>query len=203
MIIETSFEQHDPEWYDARIYSVGATGISNIVTSTGKLSGSRENFLIEKASQHLTGRVKPIYPTYEMKWGTEFESEAREHFSFVKDIEVSTCAMIFSDEKRNWHVSPDGTMLEIEEGLEIKCPMLKTHLEYLKKKTFPGAYRLQVQTSLALTGWDVWWFMSYFPGGVKNLILPVRRDEQLITIIKDEIERFLDDLDELVTKLKA
>ncbi len=95
------------------------------------------------------------------------------------------------------------SVLDVEDGLEIKCPMLKTHRKYLKKGIFPGEHRLQIQTSLAVTGWDVWWFMSYFPGGVKSLILPVRRDEKLITIIKDQMERFNDDLENLVIKLTA
>ena len=202
MIIETDFKQHDPEWYEARLFSVGGTGISNIITSTGQPSKSREGFLIEKASQRITGRAKPVFPSYEMQWGTEHEPEARESFSFIKDVEISECAMVFSDEKREWHVSPDGLCLDQEEGLEIKCPQLKAHLEYLNAGTLPTAYRLQVQSSLALTGWGVWWFMSYFPG-VKPLIIPVKRDEKLIQIITSEIARFLEDLNELVTKLKA
>lgn len=204
MIIETSFEQHDPEWFTQRLYSVGGTGVSNIITSTGKpvKESVRENYLIEKASQRITGRAKPLFQTYEMKWGTEHEPEARESFSFIKDIEVSECAMIFADDKKEWHISPDGIMENQMEALEIKCPQLKTHLEYLKAGTLPTAYRLQVQSSLALTGWDIWWFMSYFPG-VKPLIIPVKRDEKLIQIIKDEMARFLEDLNSLVTKLKA
>ena len=202
MIIETSFTQGSDEWHKARLFSVGGTGISNIITSTGKESKSRENFLIEKASQRITGRAKPIFPSYEMLWGTEHEPEARESFSFIKDAEVSECAMIFSDDKREWHISPDGYMPDKEELLEIKCPQLKNHLEYLKAGTLPTTYRLQVQSGLALTGWNTGWFMSYFPG-VKPLITPIKRDEKLITIIKDEVARFLSDLDTLVTQLKS
>jgi len=204
VIIETSFKQHDPEWFAQQLFSVGGTGVSNTVTSTGRdvKESVWENYLIEKASQRITGRAKPIFPSYEMKWGTEHEPEAREAFSFIKDVEVSECAMIFSDEKKEWHVSPDGIMLEQEEGFEVKCPQLKNHLEYLEKKTLPGIYRLQVQSSLAITGWDTWWFMSYFPG-VKPLIIPIKRDEQLIAIIKEKVAKFLYELDELVTRLRA
>ena len=202
MIIETGFIQGSVEWHKARLHSVGGTGISKITTSIGKESKSRGDFLIEKASQRITGRSKPLFPSYEMQWGTEHEQEARESFSFIRDIEVAECAMIFSDENKEWHVSPDGFSLEREEGFEVKCPQLKNHLEYLKAGTLPTAYRLQVQTSLALTGWDTWWFMSYFPG-VKSLIIPIHRDEKLIQIIKDEVARFLEDLNNLVTKLSA
>ena len=200
MIIERSFSQNTPEWDNARLWSVGGTGISNIITSTGQLSKSRENYLIEKASQRLAGYCKPVYPSYEMKWGTDHEQEARDIFSFIHDVEVDTCAMIFADENRNWHISPDG-LLE-NSGIEIKCPMLKTHLKYLECGALPTEYRLQVQSSLALTGFDRWWFMSYFPK-VEPLIIHVERDEKLIQIIKDEVSRFNEELDAFINKIAA
>lgn len=202
MIIETSFKQGDPEWHEARLRSVGGTGISNIITSTGKPSKSREKFLFEKASQRITGKAKPIYTTYEMQWGIDHEPEARDLFFLVKGIRVEECAMMWADENKENHVSPDGFNLELKEGLEIKCPQLQTHAEYLGKGVLPTEYRLQVQSSLALTDWDIWWFMSYFPG-VEPLIIPVHRDEKLIAIIKDETQAFLGDLNNLVTRLKA
>lgn len=202
MIIENSFEQGDDKWHEARLGSVGGTGVSNIITSTGKESKSREKYLYELASHRLTGKAKSIFQTYEMAWGHQYEPEARELFSFLKEVEVSQCAMIFADESKVNHISPDGYMLNQEQGLEIKCPQLQTHDEYLSKGVLPTAYRLQVQSSLALTGWDIWWFMSYF-SGVTPLIIQVKRDEPLIKIIKKETERFLADLNELVNRLKT
>lgn len=198
MIIENSFEQGSDKWLAARMGSVGGTGISKIITSKGARSKSRKKYLYEKASQKITGRSQPLYPSYAMQWGTEHEPMARKLFSFLKEVEVSQCAMIFADEKRNNHISPDGYFGE--EGLEIKCPQLETHDEYLDNGVLPTAYKLQVQSSLALTGWDIWWFMSFFPG-VKPLIIPIHRDDELIKIIKVETKLFLNDLDKLINKL--
>jgi len=203
VIIETGFEQGSEEWHKARLGSVGGTGISNIITSTGVISKSRETYLYELASQKITGKAKPLFTTYEMQWGLDHEPEARELFSFLKEVEVSQCAMIWANENKNNHISPDGFFAEQDEqGLEIKCPQLKTHAEYLSGGVLPTKYKLQVQSSLALTGWPVWWFMSFFPG-VTPFIIPVERDEQLIRIIKAEIAIFLEDLTALITKLKS
>jgi len=204
MIIESSFEQGTEEWLAARMGSVGGTGISKIITSTGKPSKSREKYLYEKASQFITGRAKKLFPSYEMQWGTDHEPEARELFSFIKKVKVLECAMIWADESKNNHVSPDGYFTEDVKsfGLEIKCPQLEAHDSYLESGSLPTAYKLQVQSSLALTGWDTWYFMSYFPG-VKPLIIPVKRDEALIKTIKIEVRMFLNDLDKLIERLKS
>ena len=202
MIIENSFKQGDEKWHKARLNSVGGTGISKIITSTGKRSKSREKYLYEKASQSLTGQSKPLFKTYEMQWGTDHEAEARDLFAFSKDVEVSECAMVWLDEDKKHHISPDGLMLDLQEGLEIKCPQLQTHDDYLESGKLPTQYKLQVQTSLALTGWEVWHFLSYFPG-VKPFFLEVQRDEELIKIIKVEIKLFLKDLQQLIKKLEA
>ena len=202
MIIENSFKQGDPEWHDARLDSLGGTDISKIITSKGIRSTSREDFLLEKASMIISRKSKPLYKTYEMQWGNDNEPEARRLFEFIKDIELSECAMIFNDEKRNWHISPDGYNEELEIGWETKCPQLKEFLKTKEGNKLPTAHILQVQTSLALTGWESWWFMSYFPG-LKPFMIEVGRDEELIKTIKIEVRMFHNDLKKLIAKIQA
>lgn len=201
MIIENSFGQHDPEWFDARLDSIGGTDLSKIITSKGTRSNSRDDFLIDKASQIITRRVKPLFPTYEMNWGTEHEQEARRKFEWDSGIELSECAMIFSDNKRNWHISPDGYNEELEIGWEVKCPQLKKFIKTKEGGKLPTEHILQVQSSLALTGWKVWKFMSFFPG-LKPFNIDVERDEDLIRKIKVEVRMFHNDLYKLIEEIK-
>jgi len=200
MLIETDFIQGSDEWHAARKKSIGGTGIQKIITSRGDRSKQRGDYLYEKASQILTGKSKPLFKTYEMQWGNDHEPEARDLFSLIKNVTVLECAMIWADESKSSHVSPDGYFDDT--GLEIKCPMLKNHIKYLEAEKLPTAYKLQVQSSLALTGWGSWWFMSYFPG-VKPFIMEVERDEDLIRIIKAEVKIFLRDLNTLIEELKS
>ena len=202
MIFENSFEQGSEEWFSARRKSIGGTGISKIITTKGVRSKSRDDYLLEKASQRITGKSKSIFQSYEMAWGHTYEPEARGLFEFVNGIELSQCAMIFSDEKKNWHISPDGFNLEKEVGWETKCPQLKEFKATVDGNKLPTKHILQIQSSLALTGWDTWFFMSYFPG-LKPFIIPVSRDESLIQIIKAEIRIFNRDLEKLIIKLKG
>ena len=201
MIIENSFTQGSEEWHDARLDSIGGTDISKIITTKGKRSESREPLLIEKASQIISRKVKPLYQTYELRWGHDNEPKAREEFEFITDIELSQCAMIFNDDKRNWHISPDGYNEEKKVGWETKCPQLKEFMKTKKDNKLPTKHILQVQTSLAVTGWDSWWFMSYFPD-LKPFMIEVGRDEPLIKTIKTEIIMFHNDLSILIEELK-
>ncbi len=200
MIIENSFEQGSQEWHEARMKSIGSTGLKKIITTKGARSKSRQDYLYAKASQHLTGRTKTLYQTYELAWGHEHESAARDIFSIIKDIEVKTCGMIFSDENRNWHISPDGYMED--SGLEIKCPQLKAYDKYVSGGVLPTEHILQVQSDLALTGFDHWWYLVYFPS-LLPMILKIERDEELIKIIKAEVNLFNRDLQTLIKKLKG
>lgn len=202
MIVETGFEQGDTLWHEARMKSIGGTGISKIITTKGERSKSRGDYLLEKASQRLTGKTKPIFQTYEMAWGHKYEPKSREHFELVHGIELSQCAMIFSDDKKNWHISPDGFFLDGKIGFETKCPQLKEFKKTVDGGKLPTKHILQVQASLAITGWDKWYFQSYFPG-LTPFTIAVERDEDLIKIIKVEVKMFLENLEELVNNLKS
>lgn len=202
MIIENSFNQGEPEWHEARLDSIGGTDISKIITTKGKRSESRGQLLIDKASQHISRKSKPVYTTYEMQWGHDNEPIARRLFEFRKNIPLSECAMIFNDENRNWHISPDGYNGEKEIGYEVKCPQLKEFMKTKSENKLPTKHILQVQTSLALTGWESWWFMSYFPG-LKPFMIEVKRDEDLIKTIKVEVIMFHNELGRLIEQIKA
>ncbi len=112
----------------------------------------------------------------------------------VAGIENTDCRGVF--------VSPDGLIIGENAGLELKSVIPATQVKYLDKGTLPTEYRLQCQMSLFVTGWDAWHFFSHSPG-LPGLHIIVPRDEKLIMIIKEEVSRFLYDLESLVTKLKA
>ena len=203
MIIETGFEQGSIEWHGARIDSIGGTGLSKIITNAkAERSGSRPDYIEEKAGDIISRDTKPNFQTWEMKWGHKYEPKARELFSIVNRIEVDTCAMIFFDETRSWHISPDFFNEKERFGGEIKCPQIKEYRRTIKANKLPTKHILQCQAGLALTGWDRWKFMTYFPG-LKPFVVNVERDEPLIKTIKAEVKIFLRDLNSLIEELKS
>ncbi len=200
MIIEKSCEQGSPEWMALRVGNPGASSMDKIVTSTGGRSTQRQKYLYQMAGELITGQKAESYKNGHMERGTELEHEARELFEFIHGP-VEQCAMIYQDTRKLWHCSPDGIMPAQKAGLEIKCPSLPVHIEYLDKGKLPTAYVIQVQASLMVTGWDLWWFVSHYPG-IKPLIMPVERDEALIKILQSEVEAFCIDIRKLAYRLK-
>ena len=203
MIIETSFNLGDKFWHNARIESVGGTGLSKIITNKKlERSDSRPDYLLKKAGGIISRDVEPTYQNWPMKWGHKYEPEAREVFEMALGLKVDTCAMIFADEQKCWHVSPDGHNEKERFGLEIKCPQLKEFKKTVSHNKVPTKHNLQCQSGLALTGWDHWWFISFFPG-LKPFIKKVERDEETIKIIKVEVKLFLRDLHNLINELRG
>lgn len=200
MIVERSFQQGSPEWMAARCGSPGASSLDKIITSTGKTSTQRKQYLYKMAGEKLLGKKEESFSSPAMARGTELEAEARAVFEMISGLSVEEVAMCYPDESKRFHCSPDGLIIGKDEGLEIKCPLLSTHVGYLDRGVLPTKYKLQTQGSLAITGYSKWWFCSYYPG-LTPLILVVDRDETMIKAILDALNKFCDDMDILVEKL--
>lgn len=204
MLIERDMIQGSPEWHAARIANMGATTIQRLVTAKGKkvAASTRQKLLYDFAAEKIEGIKKETPKMKAMERGNEFEPTGRASFQFETGLKVEEVGMIYPDELKRWHVSPDGLIAGQDKGLEIKCPDLATHLGYLEASVLPNEYTVQVQASLAATGYESWYFMSYHQM-VKPLILEIPRDEEMIALIEAQIEEFLFDLNALVTKYAA
>lgn len=200
-IIIDEFDQRSLQWTIARLGSPGASSISQIITSTGKVSGSRQRYMNLLAEEILTGRSEDSVQTEAMLRGVRLEAEARNLFSFLTDLEVRQVALVYYDNRKLWHVSPDG-LIGNDAGLEIKCPGERNHMEYLKKGVCPSNFFGQVQMSLFTTERKCWHFMSYHPE-FDPLIVQVERDEEYIKQLEAALEEFCSDLKQLLKEARS
>ena len=201
MIIEKSFEQGSPEWHNARVANPGVSNLSKIITSTGKPSTQRKTYLHQMAGEKILGKKEESFSSPAMSRGTEMEPEARSFFQIISGLEVEEVALCYANELKQYHCSPDGLLVGRKAGLEIKNPLLSTHIGYLDRGVLPTTYKLQVMGSMAITGYESWHFFSNYPG-IKPLWIEVHRDESLINIIIESLQKFVYDMNELVKKLK-
>lgn len=207
LIIEKDFMQGSPEWHQARIGNPGASEFSKIVSGSCKISGSRDNFIIEMAQEVLLGEKQNTYQTKEMAHGNKYEPDAREVIESIKNLSFDQCAMMYPDQDKRYHVSPDGYNEEHQILIEIKCPMLKAFMEYKEKigkdyKWIPSQYRVQCQGQLMVSGYKYLFFVVYFPG-LAPLIVTVDRNEKLISMLSDELNRFIEDMDKTINTLRG
>jgi len=183
-------------WHEARLGRATASQAANILTPTGKLSTSATGLIRRLAREQVCADPNEREPNAAMEWGNMQEPFARDEFRKLtknRVIEVGFCqslihpalgcspdGLIHGDNSAEWCI--DGLKLAqdadgpIVAGLEIKCPSVDTHVDYLLDGELPAKYRPQVHFSMAITGIQTWYFMSFFPG-LKPLILPVPWDD--------------------------
>ena len=200
MIIIDNIEQLSEQWFKLRAGNPGASSFDKIVTSKGAPSTQYKKYLYQLVGESILGDKIETYTNAAMQRGTELEPEARELFEMINDIEVKQVGLCFPNEERKYHASLDGLL--DDSGLEIKCPLIQTHIGYLLGNKLPTEYIQQVQGSMLVTGFNSYWFMSYYPG-IKPFIIKVERDEKFIEKLRVALDDFCMELVMLVKKLKG
>lgn len=191
-------KQGEPEWFAARCGIPSASVFDKILTTKGDLSKSSQKLLYQLAGERITGEKEEGYTNGAMQRGIELEPEARALFQLITGKEVAEVGICYHDERKDRSCSPDGlveTGMTLMEGLEIKCPSLAVHVEYLLGNKLPTAYFQQVQGSLYITGLERWHFLSYYPG-IKPFHIVVERDDIWIAKLSKALDNFVAELDD-------
>jgi hypothetical protein len=194
-------EQGTPEWLQDRCGLPTASNFSNIVTSAGFRSKSRQKYMEVLAGERLSETIKEGFKSVSMARGNELEGQARTTLSMIHDVDIVLVGLCLTDDKL-YGCSPDGLIMSPKSGCEIKCPEFSAHREYYRNRRVPPTYWQQVQGEMLVCERDSWIFMSYFPGA-KPLILTVQRDDNFCKILHRELVEFRMDLDELVATMAA
>jgi len=200
MIVEDSFSQRDPEWYEAKAGVPSAGSADKIITTKGAPSKQAQDYMYQLAGEKIIGRIEETYTSFAMQTGIDRENEARGLYELISGEKVRQVALVYKDASKSVSCSPDG-LLE-SSGLEIKCPMLKTHVKYLIDGKLPTTYTQQLQFSMWVYGFDTWQFMSYYPG-IEPLIITIKRDNEFISKLEVEMIKFLRELNRVYAKLKG
>ncbi|CAB4140114.1 COG5377 Phage-related protein, predicted endonuclease [uncultured Caudovirales phage] len=200
-------EQGTDEWKAARLGHVSASNVAAVMSKTkdGGESATRRTYKIKLVAERMTGLAQETYKNAAMEWGNEQEPFARMAYEASQNVLVAKTGFWKHPTKEWIGVSPDG--LVGDDGLiEIKCPNTTTHLEYLWDEVVPTEYRKQIQMQLWVTGRQWCDFVSYDPRlPQKNQLFIKRceRDEDLIFAMAVEVEKFLDEIQAIIDKLKG
>lgn len=196
--------QRSEAWYKARLGSLGASCIHEVVarTKTG-YSTSRANRLAALVCERLTGVPESTYQNAAMLHGIETEPEARAAYTFYSNAAVVEVGLVRHPTIAGTHASPDG--LVGEDGLlELKCPQPAAHLALLMGGSIPDKYVTQMLWQMVCCE-RLWCdFVSYSPAFPEDMRLVVRRlprEPRRIAELELEVRGFLDELDKAVAKL--
>jgi len=200
MAIIIDIEQRSEEWMSARAGSVGGSSIDKIITPTGQPSKSAEGLLYQLAGERIVGKCEEGFTSQAMLNGIERESQARQLFELAYGVDVQQVGIVYKDERKLFHCSPDGLVGD-DAVLEIKCPMLKTHVQYLLKAEMPKDYIPQVQMEMYVTERTKCYFMSYY-AGMPPLIVEVPRDNDYINLLEKLLMNFIQKLSQATQKIR-
>jgi len=192
--------QNSPEWFAARCGIPTSSNFDKIITADGKPSKQRQKYLYQLAGERSAGKAEETYQNAAMLRGIEMEDEARKLYEVITGGTVIQVGLCITEGKTIYAASPDG--LFKDDGLvEIKCPLIYTHVSYLLNGGLVEDYFQQLQGQLLVTGRKWVEIMSYYPG-LKPLLVPVNRDEKFLKALKIELEIFCGELEEVTAKIK-
>ena len=189
------FPQGSEQWENARRGVATASQFKRIVKpSDGTLSTQHMGYIYELVRETIVDDpLHQFIGTKHTERGNELEPEAREFF-IDKVCDAEQVGFIRRDDLAPLGCSPDGLIRnakgdQFEAGLEIKCCGADKHIAILMGGGLPLEHKAQVHGSMAVTGLDKWYFMSYFPG-LRPLILEVNRNS-FTEKLSNQLDRFV------------
>lgn len=199
-------EQRTDEWFACRLGKATASRMHDITATTRSGWGaSRRNYAAELVAERLTGIPANSYMNAAMQWGIDNEADAIAAYEASRKTEVMPVGFVDHPEIPMSGASPDG--LVGDDGLvEIKCPNVATHIEYMLGGAIPDKYFKQMAWQLACTGRSWCDFASYDPRMPAHMQLYVVRYQptrEEIMDLEDQVTVFLGEVDKTVSELMA
>ncbi len=156
--------QRSREWFEARRGIPTASRFDKILTpATGKPSSQADGLINELIAESVLPPDEGLVPRFvspEMEEGMRLEAEARCAYELEYAPGPVTEVGFVLHSSGLFGGSPDALVGE-DGGVEIKCPLAKTHIGYVRDGVLPLDYKLQVHGYMAATGRKWWSFFSY------------------------------------------
>jgi len=191
--------QGTPEWHEARRGKITGSRFRDVMSKKDGIT--RKAFLKGLLLERKTGFCRGGYFDKNMANGQNIEPHARAYYEGITGTKVEQVGFIdhLLEQYRGYvGSSPDG-LIGTSGGLEIKCVIPKTHLDYIAKNVLPSTYLPQVQGNMWVTGREWWDFVSFCPE-VKTepyWCIRVERDQAYINKLAAAVDEFIQEMVEL------
>lgn len=198
-MIKIDIEQGTEAWHQWRLGRVTGTRFKALMS--GEKTQGYKDLITDITGEILTGEYEEGYSNQIMERGKDLEPEARMMYADMFGV-VQQVGFIIPDESDPFHewvgISPDG----LTDGLlEIKCPLIKAHLNYIEKGALPNEYKWQVYGQLYVTGLPYCDFFSYYPN-LKPFVVRVYPSEEINKEIEDRLWGLVRSVKEKITNYK-
>lgn len=200
-----TIEQGSAQWHQLRLGKITASRIADVIAQikSGE-AASRADYRIELVCERLTGKPTEGFTNSHMERGIELEPFARAWYEVETAQFVKQVPFIDHPTIKNSGASPDGI---VGEGLiEIKCPMVKTHIKYLLEDRVPAKYMPQMAWQMACTHSKWVDFVSYcpeLPADMQIFIKRYERDNNYIAELEEKVIQFDKEVEQVISTLKG
>lgn len=188
--------QGTEEWLNLRLATPTASNFYRILAKPRKNGeGVREGYLKDLINEYFTRISTKVFQTEYMRRGKKLEPEAIFEFTFRTGINVKRVGFVTNDTE-TVGCSPDG-FAGTDGLIEVKAPTPSNQMSWIEKGGIPGKHKAQVQGGLMVCERDKGYFWSYCPGLAHEYfgyLVEVGRDETYIMSLREEIDRFNEDL---------
>lgn len=188
-------DQGSADWYACRA-GIPTASMFSVVMAKGE-GKTRAKYLRELAGEILTEECAESYSNPHMDRGKAMEDDARRLYAFMTDAEPVQVGFIRNGRKG---ASPDSLVGD-NGGLEIKTALPHIQIDRLERDRLPPEHVAQVQGGIWVSEREWWDFVSFWPK-LPMLRVRVYRDEAYIKTMSDEVDRFNDELADLVDRIR-
>lgn len=197
--------QRNEAWHSDRCGIITASRIKDVLAVSkrdGKPLQARQDYLVEKVCEILTGTPASRFQNEAMRWGVEQEPAALEAYQHRTGRIVTAAGLCMHPTLDYIGASPDGLM--VDRGIEAKCPFSSVvHLNTLIDG-MPPEHMAQLQAGMWVCDLPEWDFISYdprMPAHLRLYVQTIPRDDIYIATMAAECERFWADVCAMVARL--
>jgi len=200
-MIVVDCEQNSPEWDACRLGIPTASNFGKVLTATGKVSDTREKYMIQLACETVAGRKEESFQSYRMKQGAKLEAESRQVYAMNhEELDVYQVGFVYKNENRMIGASPDA-LVDPNGGFETKDAEFTVQYDRLKKGIMVTTHIPQVQGGLYVCERE-WWDWQSYCSGLPVLCIRNYRDEAYISRLAEELEKFCYELAMMIKRLR-
>lgn len=213
-IIAQQPRQHSEGWYKARLGNFTGSQVGRLMKrgrgKDAEWSADAITYIKEVVAERLINPVVLNIPdlfdqfldftvasSKMMAWGNDHEKDALGAYASVTKRKVTSCGSLPHESVATFFDSPDGLLLDADGVVEVKCPAIKTHADYLISvndgetlRKCNEVYYWQVMSHMAVTGASFCDWMSYCPFIKPSLhVVTIKRDDEAIEQMLERIKR--------------
>lgn len=149
-------DQLSQEWFSARVGRVTASRCRDAMRKLERASGGKKagdwhgdhDKLVREIAREMLTRIPAWHRvTPEMDYGRSWENEARRAYEAATGVKVAQTGFVLHPMLEYAGASPDG-LINDDGCLELKVPLLATHMDTIFNDEIPEQYLPQMQMQM-------------------------------------------------------